>query len=657
MIMFTEKKVFKVVFPLLAFLMLGNAQVCLGQAFSDTYTTLKSKFPEEQAVYNKYYEDVDISIVDDSLVVKSRHYKEMVHMGSMSHIYARENIYSSLFYQVGDIQASTLIPHKRRYKKLKVTEMKETFDKNSQVFYDDTRVITFMYPAIEPGVHTVLEYEETIKDPRFAGSFFFSNNARIVHGRYTLTMDEGVEVALKLLHDNDKRVKISKEKVGSRIKYVYEIFDSERIKSESNTPGIKYYTTHLNLIIRSFTNSKGAQIKVLDSPDDLFAWYRTFIEGLRHYPGENVKSVVEELVKGTDSEQEKVKRIFYWVQENIKYIAFEDGMRGLIPHNGAYVCEKRFGDCKDMASILVNMMQQAGIEAYFTWIGTRDIPYDYSEMPSPLVDNHMIATYINGGQYYFLDATAQYSPFEFPSSMIQGKQALVALNEQEYQIVRVPEVPKEKTVVFDSSFFRLEKGMVKGAGQSSISGFAKVFNAYRLNRRDEKETQKYLSKLLSRGSNKFFLGSYQIENLQDLDKPLGIGYTFSVSDYYREIGDEIYFNLNMDKPFHGDFIDKERTLPIENEFKYTNRQVSVVEIPDGYQLQYLPKNDSFSNEVFGYSIKYRPEKGKITLEKELFVNYLLLQPQEFACWNEGIKKLGEAYSETIILEKKGVTNP
>ena len=630
------------------------AQVVAGQEFSQTYTDLKQKYPQDQAVYLKYYEDIDISVQADSLLVQSKNYKEMVHLGDMSSIYAKEAVYNSYFHKVSNIQAATLLPHKKKFKKIKVTDFKETFDRNSQVFYDDTRLITFMYPAIEPGAHTVLEYDEKIRDARFLGSFFFVNNAPMVHARYTLTLDQGIEVDLKLLHDHQNLVKVKKEKTGTRTRYLYEVFDSEKFKYESSTPSIKYYTPHLNVVVRSFTSSKGAAVKVLSSTDDLYTWYKTFIKGLELHQDEQVKSVVAAITKGALTEEEKVKKIFYWVQENIKYIAFEDGMRGLIPHNGAYVCEKRFGDCKDMASILVNMMHHAGIKGHFTWIGTRDIPYDYTDLPSPLVDNHMIATYISNGIPYFLDATAQYSPFDMPSSMIQGKQALIALNEQEYRIERVQEVPKEKSMELDSSSFSLESGLIKGKGNLSMSGYAKVFNAYRLNRTSEKEIKEYLTKLLERGSNKFYLDKYSLEHLQDLDKPVRIGYEFSVADYYREVGNEIYLNMHLDKSFHKSFIDRDRKLALENEYKFTKKSISVLEIPHNYLPEHLPADDSFSNDFFGYSIKYRSGKGKVVLEKEVYINYLLLHPENFSQWNEGIKKLSEAYSETIILKRKGV---
>ncbi len=341
--------------------------VCLyassyGQEYSEAYHAYKTKYPENQAVFDKYYEDMDIALVADSVCVRSRHYKEMVHLGDQSSIFAKDKIYSSLFYKVSDIQASTRVPYKKKYKTIKVTDFRESFDKNSQVFYDDTKVVSFMYPAIVPGAHTVLEYSETITDPRFLGSFMFGNYLPIAHCKYTITVDAGIEIDFKLMNDPEHQVKVSKQSLGKRTQYVYEVFNSENIQSESDAPNVKYYAPHLNLIVRSYKNAKGNTVNVLSSPADLYAWYRTFVQNLQQAPDEGLKALVDKLTADAGSEEEKVKRIFYWVQENIKYIAFEDGMRGLIPHKAAYIYEKRFGDCKDMATLLVNMMHQAGIQ-------------------------------------------------------------------------------------------------------------------------------------------------------------------------------------------------------------------------------------------------------------------------------------------------------
>ena len=112
------------------------------------------------------------------------------------------------------------------------------------------------------------------------------------------------------------------------------------------------------------------------------------------------------------------------MQDNIRYIAFEDGLAGFIPATAQEVFKSKYGDCKGMANLMTEMLKLAGLEAYMTWIGTRHIPYDYT-LPSLAVDNHCISTVIIGGKEYFLDGTEKYIPFGDYAWRIQGKEVLI----------------------------------------------------------------------------------------------------------------------------------------------------------------------------------------------------------------------------------------
>lgn len=74
---------------------------------------------------------------------------------------------------------------------------------------------------------------------------------------------------------------------------------------------------------------------------------------------------------------EKIEAVFYWVQDNIRYIAFENGIMGFKPEAASKVYQNRYGDCKGMANLLKEMLKICGYDARLTWIGTNDIPYDY----------------------------------------------------------------------------------------------------------------------------------------------------------------------------------------------------------------------------------------------------------------------------------------
>ena len=127
-------------------------------------------------------------------------------------------------------------------------------------------------------------------------------------------------------------------------------------------------------------------------------------------------------------------------------------MEGFVPRDAALVCNRRYGDCKDMASILTAMLNTAGVPAYFTWIGTRDLPYTFSNEPLPMVSNHMICTINLNGKFVFLDGTDPTCVFGLTPSGIQDKEAMVAINEKEYKLLKVPVIEKSKNTIVDTTW-------------------------------------------------------------------------------------------------------------------------------------------------------------------------------------------------------------
>lgn len=93
------------------------------------------------------------------------------------------------------------------------------------------------------------------------------------------------------------------------------------------------------------------------------------------------------------------------------------------------------------------MLSLAGLKGNLTWIGTRSIPYSYNEVPTPIVDNHMILSYKYNDKTYFLDATGRFIPIDLPTSFIQGKEALISNGENSYVIETVPLYLQKKALI------------------------------------------------------------------------------------------------------------------------------------------------------------------------------------------------------------------
>lgn len=626
---------------------MSNAQT------TDVYPYFKEKFPDEPAVYVERSEVLNLLVDGDSLRAFSDVTEDMLLLKEQADLFADKRVYGSHFTKVENLKAKTLVWEKNRYRDMNVSSFKKNSDVDRGIFYDDSYYYSFSFPAAASRNRTHLEYRETLKDARFIPGYVFSSFLPQGKTSFTIKTTKDVDLYYEILHDTKKQIQFKKTEKGSSIVYEWSTQDVPGIESEGNSPSLRYFAPQLICYVKSYQTKKG-RVKVFDSLDDLYAWYYTFIKDLNKEASPELQAVADKLKASSSNELELVRNTFYWVQDNIQYVAFEQGMRGLIPHHGSYICEKRYGDCKDMANLIVNLLQLSGVKAYHTWIGTRDLPYRYTELPTPLVDNHMIATYISkDGTYYFLDATSDHTPFGFPSSMIQGKEALIGFSEAKYEVKEVPVISKDKNFMTDSMTVSITGNELVGKGSSTLNGYPKVFGGYELDRAEQDDVKKYVTRLVGKGNNKFFLDQYQVANLEKRDNPTRITYDFRVADYFQKIGDELYINLNLNKDYYNDVLKvEERKTPIEKDYKYEKYEVIELIIPDDYAIEYLPPNARFDSDVMGYEMKYEVDGNKVHFNKKFYQNYLLMQPGQFQMWNDAVKNISEAYRESLIIKKK-----
>ncbi|SHK32670.1 DUF3857 domain-containing transglutaminase family protein [Hymenobacter psychrotolerans] len=616
---------------------------------------MQAKFPGEKAVYLDYRTDLTLEAKGDSVLVLARHHQDMLHLDAQSVAYVNDKVYNSHFSRLQKLDARTMVPSGNSYKAVKVTDYKEKFELQSGIFYDDTRSTTWTFPAVAPGARTVTDYTVRHPDPRFLNPFYFGSYVPVRHAELTVTAPRNIKISHRLFHTEGLNISFSKQEKGNTITYRWTADNLPSPPRDSDGPEAAYYLPHLVYFVEEVPSADGQARKVLAGVPELYNLYSGFVSKLDPQESPALRRVVDSLVVGAKTEQDRVQRVYYWVQDNIRYVAFENGMGGFIPRDAGAVYAKRYGDCKDMANLTREMLRMAGVKSYLTWIGTRDLPYRYSELATPGVDNHMITTYeASPGKYVFLDATNKYMPFGMPSAFIQGKEALMAIDGKNCKVVDVPVMSQDRSPVSDVSALTLDdKGGLRGKGSLQLAGYPKVMQSYALDGLDQTEETKYIKSLLERGNNKFFVDKYRVSHLDTRDQPLTIDYEYRLQDYVQKLDDEIYVNLNLERPYAHDRIDADkRRLPRVNEYATQNHSRTELEIPAGYDVEYLPPVAEMNDPVFGFKVKYERQGNKIVQDKQVYINYLMLQPKQFHQWNAVVDKLNAAYRETVILKRK-----
>ncbi len=631
--------------------------VCTISAFAQEQTleVLKERFKSQHAVYLSEKEHLSIVTKDNTYEIFSDVEWEMMYLTDQGKAYADQSIYFSKFTEIKDIKAESFLPKSRpgKFKKVKVKRFETEDVFSSSYFFHDSKKIKFTFPGTEEGTKIKLSYREKITDPRFLGQTFFISFLPTIRSEYSVSFPSNVDLKYKMFHTEGHPIKFETTTKKGKTTYSWTVENQDAFESVGNAPNIKYYAPHLVLYIGDM-RLKDTTITVLPNLDALFGWYNSLVENVNTEPDSTLQNITKSLLKNVNGKDEKARIIFNWVQDNIKYVAFEDGMGGFIPRPAARVCRNRYGDCKDMSSIITEMLNYAGIDGNLTWIGSRELPYDYTEIATPVVDNHMIASYRNEkDEVVYLDAVGSYTPYGYPTGFIQGKQALIRKQGGKYEVGRVPVMAKEKNLKHEKMQMVLHGTKLTGKGSIDTKGYSKLDFVYPLISKNLKERTTSLEGMLEKGSNKFKIQKASFDGLKDRDKSLKIDYDFTIEDYVKSAGDEFYLNLNFDKNLKNSKLDieKRKGISVEYEYKILDKDEVELELPAGVEVTYLPKNSNYSNDEFGFSIEYEKLGNKILMKKEIYINTLMLKASKFVAWNSMIKKLNKAYKDVIVLKE------
>jgi hypothetical protein len=305
--------------------------------------------------------------------------------------------------------------------KVKYADEKDYFI--SGIFYNDLKVKQFLCSVNLPeNYFSSYSYDLYYDDLKFITAFYLQEkNEAVKEVEISIKKDVNVELSIFEQNLGDK---ITRTEDDNYIKYKAKSLD--RIKSNENSVKGSYYLPHIILSVKS-TETPEKETFILRSTEDQYNWYKSLLKELR--PDDlYIKKLSQSIVKGASTNEKKIEAIYSWVQNNIQYIAFEDGIAGFKPTEADKVSKLKYGDCKGMANLLVNLLKAEGFDAKHTWIGTRNNNYSY-DIPSLIVDNHMICALDFQNKRYYLDGTSKSASWNSPPPSLEGKQVLIANGE------------------------------------------------------------------------------------------------------------------------------------------------------------------------------------------------------------------------------------
>ncbi|MFZ4796268.1 MAG: transglutaminase-like domain-containing protein [Bacteroidia bacterium] len=578
------------------------------------------------------------------------------------------------------------------------------------IFYSDAKQAQISHNINVVGTHLSINYSRLYKDAKYLTSVYFLDDfpqkEQVVS--FEIPSYLNIEIIEKNLNgfsiektitkydldDADFKPFLNKERTSDKVTYItYKIKNTIALKNERYKPGYSHNVPHLVILVKSVnekiaknfskappkddkitiaekketdkikkskktpstfkkSNTKNKVYKtvpLIANTNDLYAHYSQIVSQV-----ENDSTVfankLKQIVLNKLTDIEKIEAVFYWVQDNIRYVAFEDGIAGFKPDACQNVFNNKYGDCKGMANLLKSMLTSLGYDARLTWIGTKHLNYDYS-IPSILVDNHMICTVILNEKKYYLDGTEGFISIDDYADRIQGRQVMVQ-NGDNYFIDTIPDLPIERNLHLRKATFTLNDNIFDGQLVETIKGESKtniLRNFYNTN--TNKKGTFLQDEVIDQNDVDIDASNIKSTNLNDRKNDLTISYDLIVSNHLISTNDVIMLKPDFNREFYNSKADSGRFFDLQFNHKINYEYDFKFEIPRGYKKVYKPENLIIKNEEFEIQLIYEIVDNYISYKKNILIKNGRITKSNFGKWNSAIDKLRNNYNQYVKLTK------
>ncbi|GEP88560.1 Transglutaminase-like superfamily protein [Chitinophaga terrae (ex Kim and Jung 2007)] len=360
-------------------------------------------------------------------------------------------------------------------------------------------------------------------------------------------------------------------------------------------------------------------------------------------PNYFLESMVNSLVSNTSSNEEKARKIYDWVRDNITKVG-DDQIWTSQSLKTTFNSKK--GNITDINILLGAMLIKAGLNAEAIVLSTRDHGYVFQHYPIYSRFNYTIIGLTLDDRYVTLDASDPLMGFgRLPIDCYNGGARKVnAFGDQ--LMLSADSIFEQRTT--SVSILGMENGKMKGM-RSRKSGY---FESLALREKIKEEGKDKYLESLNKANNGLEINNLEFDGLDSLDKQLIESCNF---EYAVDNPDIIYFTPMMDEAYKKNpFIAMERKFPVE--MPYVSDEVFTLNwaIPQGYEVDELPKsaratlngNDGYFEYILQQSDGYIQFRFRLQLKKANFL------PEEYATLREFFDLVVKKQAEQIVLKKK-----
>lgn len=236
-----------------------------------------------------------------------------------------------------------------------------------------------------------------------------------------------------------------------------------------------------------------------------------------------------------------MKAAYEAVRDESRYVAVSIGVNGWRPRKAVDTRVTRYGDCKDLSTLLISNLRQQGVAAFPALILTRDEgPIDTS-FPG-FGFNHVIVASVIESDTVWMDPTCDVCSFGELPWVDDGASALL-VTDSGGRIIRIPGSTSDDNMTLRHVRIEIDQSFRPHAtGHVSIAGLSAHHLRRILPSLGHKEKRQLVKKMIKGSSTQYALLKYHITGTEDVDGWLEMDFDALAESPLRPISGIVYLD-------------------------------------------------------------------------------------------------------------------
>jgi len=353
---------------------------------------------------------------------------------------------------------------------------------------------------------------------------------------------------------------------------------------------------------------------------------------------------VDQLISGLSTDTEKAIAIFQHVQSKMNW----DGYNGVGCSEGVRKAYKEgVGNVADINLMLTSMFRYAGLDANPVLVSTRS--HGIPLFPTRNGFNYVVSGLQTQNDLVLFDATDKNAiPDVLPMRALNWFGRLIRDDGSSSQVNLMPKSKSLDAIMMVVDLN--EDGSIKGKYRQQYT--ANNAFAFRNNYTSGSEDS-YLDELEKKYVD-LEISSFDLQNAENLSKPIMQSYEFEKEAGYENIGGKLYisplFHLTTrENPFKME----QREFPIDYGYPWQDKYIISINIPEGYVVESIPEPIAVAlpEKLGQFRFNISATNNVISASVETALNSPVIPAHYYADLKEFYRHIIEKESEKIILTK------